>query len=315
MFIPIVTEKSVFRATLNPSRFKDRKETNIKLILSSLRSLNLEFLARSKNLFFSPERYISKSQIFNQVWSKKIIILFILIILCSIKGYSFYSSVGIKNSYLNDKLFYKNSVIKEDIDAFNVYKIGPIYKFQLLNLYFETYVDLGWGKTSNTFLQNLATSKSRRHFKSKERIFEYDFKLSYLPHFGPLSFGPIFTFDYNSQSISNHEHIRPLELKWYLPSLGILINLKPMAWNYWQLFCLYDFSLGRVKIERRENEDENDKAFRHELKLGTLFEIFKNIVAELDFSYSSYKSEYTQRELKKLRRESFEGSLIISLKF
>jgi acid phosphatase type 7 len=55
--IPLVTEKSAFRAMRKSSRFKDRKELNINLILCSLRSLTSEFLACSKSRFFNHERY------------------------------------------------------------------------------------------------------------------------------------------------------------------------------------------------------------------------------------------------------------------
>jgi hypothetical protein len=45
------------------SRFKDRKELNISLISDSLRSLNLEVLAVTKNQIFSHNRYKEKVKI------------------------------------------------------------------------------------------------------------------------------------------------------------------------------------------------------------------------------------------------------------
>jgi 23S rRNA (uracil1939-C5)-methyltransferase len=55
--LPIVTEKLIFSTTRKFSRLKNHKRLNINLLLGCLRSLNSDFLARSKNQIFNHDLY------------------------------------------------------------------------------------------------------------------------------------------------------------------------------------------------------------------------------------------------------------------
>lgn len=254
----------------------------------------------------------------------KYLIIFIIIGLSKIAFCSLTSNMGIKNSYLNDKISYNDkkpqNPFKEKISDINLYKLGAMYNIKTKKMFFETLLDLGIGSSNDSLFQyENFSSPFFKDYKSKEKIFDFLMKAGYLWRMGPLRFGPSFGFEYNLQKIrrdiDNLFSNNKISLQWYLPSIGIILNLQPIASRNWRLYSIYDFSYGRFKMRCILNNIVKTQAIRHKFILGTLFKIYKNWIGDLNFTYSHARSGFQEKNLRKLKRESFEGSVIIKYKF
>ena len=252
---------------------------------------------------------------------RSFLIFFIFIGLSSISSFAITSSIGMKTSYLNDKYHFsdnsKNGYI-EDINNYNIYKIGAIYSLKIHKFNIKTYIDYGAGKSNDTSIKYKNILSKTRNFCSKEEIIDYGIDTSYLWRIGPLRIGPILGFDYNSQTIKNiisSNSTQRNRLRWYLPTVGAAIHIQPFPWKSWRIYSIYNFSYGRLTFDSPCSSCHKKEGMKQKLILGTCFSISKTFSMELNFTYLDYLSGSSKIDHEKIKKESIEGAVVLSYIF
>lgn len=234
----------------------------------------------------------------------KKLIFFILTCLSANLHSDISSNIGIQNNYINDKIHFRKNLYNEKIKNFNLYDLGVTYALFIDNFGMETKLDIGKGTSHEAFFDHI---KSR----AKEKVLNFGFNINYLFRIGPLSYGPKLGFDYNLQKIKAI-HNNSLSVEWYLPNIGLLLKLHPIAAYPWDLYTYYDFGLGRVKAHSFSDYYFKHQALRNRFSIGSYQKIVKSLYCDIFFIYSHENKHYHKDAIS---RESFEGGLSLNYEF